>query len=69
MGSVRIALQHPRPEEHESVVLARVSSFARRSTSLQMRMETFSVLDIVCVVGILALAAIVALVGRGVEKL
>lgn len=34
-----------------------------------MRMETFSVLDIVCVVGILALAAIVALVGRGVEKL
>jgi hypothetical protein len=28
-----------------------------------------SVLDIVCVLGILALAAIVALVGRGVEKL
>jgi hypothetical protein len=27
------------------------------------------VLDIVCVVGILALAAIVALIGRGVEKL
>jgi hypothetical protein len=28
-----------------------------------------SVLDIVCVVGILALGAIVALIGRGVEKL
>ncbi|MEN0083371.1 MAG: hypothetical protein AAGC66_01265 [Leifsonia sp.] len=27
------------------------------------------VLDVLCVVGILALAAIVALIGRGVEKL
>jgi hypothetical protein len=29
----------------------------------------FPLLDIVCVLGILALGAIVALVGRGVEKL
>ena len=34
-----------------------------------MRMETFPVLDIACVLGILALGAIVALVGKGVEKL
>jgi hypothetical protein len=32
-------------------------------------METFPVLDLICVVGVIALGAIVALVGRGVEKL
>jgi hypothetical protein len=32
-------------------------------------MEAFALLDIICVLGILALGAIVALVGRGVEKL
>ena len=32
-------------------------------------MEMFHVLDLLCVVGIIALAAIVALIGRGVEKL
>jgi len=32
-------------------------------------MEKLPVLDVICVVGILALGAIVALVGRAVEKL
>lgn len=34
-----------------------------------MRMEMFPLLDIVCVLGILALGGIVALVGKGVERL
>jgi hypothetical protein len=32
-------------------------------------LERFEVLDLICIAGILALGAVVALVGRGVEKL
>lgn len=70
MGSVRTAsTPHPR-DLYVSVPPASAGGSRRAGRrGVKPGWRRTLVLDVLCVVGILALAAIVALIGRGVEKL
>lgn len=70
MGSVRTLFSPPACELCRFVDLANCQvQSACRIDEAGNRGGELPVLDVMCVVGILALGAIVALIGRGVEKL